>query len=211
MATPSKLDILRAAGKVQQGLAKDAAGEVVADVHPPATDIFANVTSRCGGPGAAAVDPVDQISRAQDELQDVNAQLGADRDLLQHLRGASNPDTETEFEEEFADAEDAHGRGGIDDDVGPPPTQDRVRFNLGASGFPSSRGTGTAAPEAQDSFSPEWLSTVIGAAVAAATSAMASSSTPTPSSSLLRLQAQALGQEATGFLGVSTSCLVPAV
>ena len=116
-ATPSKLAILRAAGKVQQQLAKEAAGDTTADVHP-AADLFSNVTSRRGGPVAAAVDPVDQISLAQDELQDVNAQLDADKDLLRHLRGASNPDTETEFEEEFTDAQDRD-----DDDAAPPPTR----------------------------------------------------------------------------------------
>ena len=181
MATPSKLDILRAAGKVQREIAREAE-EVTAEVHaPPAQDLFANVTSRRGPPGAAAVDPLAQITRAQDELQDVNDQLNAEQDLLRRLRGASAPETETEFEEEFADAEDAREAqdlGGIDDDVGPPPTRDKVKFTL-----PSDAGAAAAGP----AFSPEWFAKIIGAAVSAATSAASSAPASAPSSSRLKI------------------------
>ena len=117
------MDILRAAGKVQREIAREAE-EVAADVHT------SNVTTRRKAPDPVLVDPVDQIDRAQGELQDVNVQLNSDRDLLQRLRGDTT-EPETEFEE-FADAEDiasAEDLGGIDDDVGSPPTCDGVRFN----------------------------------------------------------------------------------
>ena len=102
MATPSKLDILRAAGRVQRELAAEAiTEEVEAQVH--ASDH--NVTSRRKAPGAAAIDPVEQIALAQDELVGVNDQLRSDQDLLRHLRGNAQ-DTETEFEDHFTDAEE---------------------------------------------------------------------------------------------------------
>ena len=103
MSTPSKLDIIRAAGKLQRQIASEASQEVAAEVHAPAD--ASNVTTRRKAPDAAAVNPLEQISVAQEELQDVSTALLEEQDLLRRLRRPNNPDTETEFEE-FADAED---------------------------------------------------------------------------------------------------------
>ena len=102
MATPSKLDILRAAGKVQRELAQEI---VAAEVHPEPQRSHVT-TGRHAAPHSAAVNPLEQISDAQEELHGVSAQLLSEQDLLRRLRhGANATDTETEFEE-FADAED---------------------------------------------------------------------------------------------------------
>ena len=175
MATPSKLDILRAAGKVQREFACES-GKTVADVHD------SNVTTRRKAPDPAPVDPVDQIDRAQGELQDVNLHLDSDRHLLYCLRGTMS-EPETEFEE-FTDAEDATSTGaedadlgGIDDNVGPPPTRDRVKFNLG-----------DATPPPETPYSQEWFS-----------------------STVFFIQAQAIRQKVARFLGVAAGGLVPAL
>ena len=69
--TPSKLAILRAAGKVQREIAQESQLETVADVHAVE---HANVTSR-RGPPAANVDPLEQIASAESQLSDVNSCL----------------------------------------------------------------------------------------------------------------------------------------
>ena len=168
MSTPSKLELLRAAGKIQREIALEAQE---AEIHAAPADSF--VTSRRKAPDAAAVNPIEQISKAQVELEDVSGQLDSDRDLLRHLRRA-NPDTETEFEEEFADAVDSRDRGGTDDDVGPPPTREKTPFTL---------------PTDSPQFSREWFAGIIGAAVSAAASAAASASPASaPSSSASKLK-----------------------
>ena len=151
MATPSKLEILRAAGKVQRELAKEVlAEEVQVEVHAEQDqDPARHVTGRRRAPGPADVNPIEQIALAEDELVDVNAQLRSDQDLLRRLRGHAAPDTETEFEDHFTDAEDNAVPADAKDNTVP---------------------AGAAAA----SFSPDWLAKVIGAAVSAATSAATS-------------------------------------
>ena len=85
MATPSKLDIIRAAGKVQREIAAEIHQDGAA-VPPPDTS---NVTTR------RHKDPVDQITAAQDELGEVQADLQHDQVLLRRLRGTGGVDFST--------------------------------------------------------------------------------------------------------------------
>ena len=98
--TPSKLDIIRAAGKVQR--------EIAADVHKDASGADApakhvHVTTR-------RKDPLDQISTAQEELHDVQSSLKEDQVLIDRLRSAAIPNPA------FLGG-DALDDGGIDDGV----------------------------------------------------------------------------------------------
>ena len=158
--TPSKLDILRAAGKVQRELAQEAIAEeteVEVEVHHAAD---ANVTSRRRAPAASSA--LDQIALAQDELVDVNAQLRSERDLLRRLRDPRAAETETEFEDHYTDAEEPATERDEDVDDGLP------------------EASGSAVP-------PAWLAKVIGAAVTAATSAMASNTAAPSRSTKLKI------------------------
>ena len=152
MSTPSKLDIIRAAGQVQREIAAAGAGAgtsaaaatgtastdqtVVADVHPPPSD---NVTTR-----RRRQDPLEQIT---EELSDVQSDLRGEQRLLQHLRRVHYPEGE-----EFEDALDG-------DDLGDGVTPD----------------TGDAVP-GHPPFTPDWFAKVIGAAMAAASSTSTSGS-----------------------------------
>ena len=132
MSTPSKLDIIRAAGKVQLEIAAEA------QIHPPPGD---NVTTR------RRQDPLEQISNAQDELQDVQSSLQEEQALLRRLLNAGQDGFETAVED-VDDGDD----GDVEDDVEP---KQSVHFDL---------------PE-DSPFSQDWFAKMIGAAVAAAASA----------------------------------------
>ena len=97
--TPSKLSILRAAGKVQREMAEEQAATVNLDT---------NVTQRRRqpAPDPASVNPLDTIAVVHDELQDVSADLRSEQDLLRRLRQGANAEPATDFEDDYVDAED---------------------------------------------------------------------------------------------------------
>ena len=167
MATPSKLDILRAAGQVQR--------EIAAEVH--ASD-SANVTTR-----RRNADPVVQLAGAQEELDQVKTSLKDDERLLHRLRGTRLTDVETEFE----DAMDDVG-GGLGDAV----DGDQGGLGLGGDGDgieDDAASRSGATPQfdlpPDSPFTQDWFAKMIGAAVAAAASATsAPSSVPQRSSKL---------------------------
>ena len=143
MATPSKLDILRAAGKVQRELAAESQ-LVEADVHRSAD--HDNVTTR----RRVQVGAVEQLSEAQDELLQVQTSLQEDQALLRRLRGTTQDGFETAAEEIEEDAAD-----NVDDVESDPEPRRSAHFEV---------------PE-DSPFSQEWFAKMIGAAVAAAASA----------------------------------------
>ena len=160
MSTPSKLSIFRAAGKVQREMAEEI--QVAAEVHP-APGAMANVTTR-RAPAAAAVNPLETIADAQEELEDVSAELRLEQDVLRRLRrgAAGATDAETDIED-YVDAEEA---------------QQEASGQESEQVFNSPPGT---------PFPSDWFAKVIGAAVSAAASAAASSAGPAPRSSKLKI------------------------
>ena len=140
MATPSKLDILRAAGKVQREIAAEAVQD---DVALRSSD--ANVTTRRRG---VQIDPVEQIVEAQEELQLVQDSLQEDQQLLHRLRGAAADGFETAAED-LAD-DDLGDLGDAEDDADAP--TDRPQFSQ--AWFAKVIGAAVAAASSSSSGAP---------------------------------------------------------
>ena len=121
--TPSKLAILRAAGKVQREL------EVEAEVHNTQQS---NVTVR-RVPGAAAVNPLDQLSVVQEGIEEVEDSLRQDEDLLRHLRQGVASGNETEFEDAQEESTGPERPAGTPDAADPPFSPDWFAKVIGAA------------------------------------------------------------------------------